>query len=79
MVLLEQEQWDLVSHRLLHRQKAMKYIYAISMMNLLQTARTKSQKDSRKESQKAKWIRTKLMQSLLKLPQVQKTFVQMLI
>ena len=27
LVLLEQEQWDLVSHRLLHRQKAMKYIY----------------------------------------------------
>ena len=39
----------------------------------------KSQKDSKKESQKAKWIRTKLMQSLLKLPQVQKIFVQMLI
>ena len=35
--------------QLLLRQKVMKYIYAISTMNLLQTAKIKSQKALKKE------------------------------
>ena len=43
------------------RQKGMKFIYAILMMNSQQTARIKLPKASKKESLKAKWNRLQLM------------------
>ncbi len=72
MALLEQGPWVPELHRHLHRQKGMKFAFAILMTNLQQMARTKLQKGSKRELLRAKWTRQQQTQSLQKSPQAQK-------